>query len=63
MIEQVFILLLIIAIIGLIAWAITTVVPMPQPFKTLIIVVALLLCLFVVYKAFGGGSLAVPRIR
>jgi len=41
-------LIVIIAVIGLIVWAITTLVPMPSQFRTAIIVVAVVgLCLYV----------------
>lgn len=41
-------LLILIAIIGVIAWAITTYVPMPPMFKNMVVLVAILaVCLFV----------------
>jgi hypothetical protein len=46
-------LLLLLAIIGLVAWALTKLVPMPQPVATVIIVVAVLLCLLVALRALG----------
>lgn len=55
-------LLVILAIIGLVAWALVTAVPMPQPIRTVIIVVATLLCLLIVLQAFGG-IVAVPNLR
>ena len=50
-------LLLAIAIIGAAAWALITYVPMPQPFRGIIIVVAALFCLVIVLQAFGGLNL------
>lgn len=58
-------LLVILAIIGLIAWAIVTLVPMPSQIRTIIIVVAALCCLLVVLRAFGFTDLnfGSPRIE
>jgi hypothetical protein len=56
-------LLVTLAIIGLIAWVLTALVPMPQQIKTVIIVVAVLICLLIVLRAFGGVDLAIPRIE
>lgn len=46
-------LLVLIALLGLLAYLLVTFVPMPQQFKTLIIVVAILIALLVVLQAFG----------
>lgn len=43
-----------VVVIGLIAWALITYVPMPQPFQGLVIILALLLALSLVL---GGGGL------
>lgn len=48
-------LILTIAIIGLIVWAIITYVPMPQPFQGIIIIIAILVVAFAVFG--GTGSL------
>jgi len=56
-------LLILISIIGLIAWALTQLVPMPAPIKTVVIVIAVLFCLLLVLRAFGGADIAVPRLR
>lgn len=50
-------LIFLIAIIGLLAWAITTYVPMPPPFKGIIIVVLVLFCLLLLYRAVGGSDM------
>ena len=55
-------LLVLLAIIGLIAWAIITAVPMPSQIRTVIIVVAVLFCLLIVLRAFGGVDLAIPSL-
>lgn len=44
-------LLLVIAIIGVIVWALVTLVPMPPQFKTVIIVVAVLFVLLWIVRA------------
>jgi hypothetical protein len=46
-------LLIYIAIIGLVVWLIISLIPMPQPFKTAVIAVGLLIVLLVVIRAFG----------
>jgi uncharacterized membrane protein YeaQ/YmgE (transglycosylase-associated protein family) len=46
-------LILVLAVIGLLAWAITTFVPMPGNIKTLIIVVCGIVALLYVLSAFG----------
>lgn len=46
-------LLIIIAIIGVIAWGLTQ-LPMPQVMKTVIIVAAALFCLLLVLRSLGG---------
>lgn len=46
-------LIVIIAVIGLFVWLITAYVPMPQPFKTAILIVALLVVVLLILSAFG----------
>jgi hypothetical protein len=55
-------LLIFIAIIGLFAWALTQLVPMPPQIKTVIVVAAVLICLLLVLRAFGGAAITLPRI-
>lgn len=50
---NVIMLLLMLALLGLAAWAITTYIPMPQGFRTLIVIVAVVVAIFVVLNAFG----------
>jgi hypothetical protein len=51
-------LILLIAIVGLVVWLITTYIPMDPKFKTLIYVVAIVVLLLYLLQAFGliGGS-------
>jgi hypothetical protein len=60
-------LLILIALLGLVAYFITTLIPMPPQFKTLIILVALLIAILLVLQAFGLlpsiGNVQVPRVR
>lgn len=46
-------LLLTVAIIGFVVWLITTYVPMPAPFPTIIIVIAGIIVLVMALRAFG----------
>jgi hypothetical protein len=55
-------LLLFMAVIGLVAWALVTYVPMPAPVKTVIVVAAALICVLLLVRALGL-DLAVPRFR
>lgn len=60
-------LVLVLAIIGLVAWAITTFIPMPGNIRTLIIVVCGIVAVLYVLSAFGilgsVGSVKVPTVR
>lgn len=57
-------LLLAVALIGVIAWAIVTFIPMPAPFKTLVVAVAGIVAILVILRAFGllGGDLVLVSI-
>ena len=56
-------LLLILTLIGLLAWSITTFVPMPSNIRTLIIVVCGIVAILYVLSAFGIiGSLSAVRV-
>lgn len=56
-----------IAIVGLIVWAITTFIPMPPQFKTAILVVALICIILYLLQAFGilgsAHDVPVPHLR
>lgn len=57
-------LILLIAIAGLIVWAVTTFIPMPQPFKLAIYAVAGLCLLLYLLNVFGVGfDLPLPHRR
>ncbi len=54
------------AIIGLIAWALITYVPMPQPIKTVIVIAAVVFCVIILLQALGvslNSGPTVPRLR
>ena len=46
-------LILTIAIVGLLVYLITTYIPMAEPFKIIIYVIAAIACIFVIMRAFG----------
>lgn len=46
-------LLIVIALIGVLTWALVTFLPMPGQFKTLIVVVAVIFCVLYALSAFG----------
>jgi hypothetical protein len=54
------VLLFLIALIGLGVWALTKFIPMPAPFQTLIVVVAVIGVLILLWNVFGGYA---PHIR
>lgn len=58
-------LLVILAVIGLAAWALVTFVPMPGAIKTVIIVVSVVACVLYALHAMGIGlpNPGVPQIR
>lgn len=56
-------LILMIALMGLVVWAVTTYVPMPAPFKTAIYVVAVILLVLYVLQVFGIGDIPIRTIR
>ncbi len=51
-----------IAVIGMIVYFVTTLIPMPAVFKTVIVAVACLVVLLIVLRALGV-DVAVPRLR
>ena len=54
-------LIIVIAVIGLIVWLVTTYIPMPEPFKKIIIVVALIVVVLYCLSAFGIlGDVSLP---
>lgn len=55
--------LLVIALIGCAVWVLTTLVPMPEPYKKVIYAVAGILTALWLLQALGLGSLETVRIR
>jgi hypothetical protein len=56
-------LILTIAALGFLVWLVTTYVPMPAPFKTVIYVVAVVVLILYLMSAFGVVGPPVPQIR
>ena len=56
-------LILVIAIIGFCCWMVTTYVPMPQPFKTAIIVIVVIVLILFVLRLLGFGDIPVGHFR
>jgi hypothetical protein len=55
-----------VAIVGLIVWAIYALVPMPEPFKKIILVIAVVCVALYVLQAFGlwhHSTVGVPQLR
>lgn len=57
--------LILAAILGVIAWALVTYVPMPAPVKTIIIIAVCLVLVLVLLQAMGvlDSDIAIPRIH
>lgn len=56
-------LILLLAMAGLIVYLILTYIPMPQLFKTVILVVAAILLILYLMQILGVGDIPIPRIR
>lgn len=59
-------LLLIIALIGLATWLLTTYVPMNPPIQKLVVAAAIIIIVLIIMQAIGllsGGLGTVPRVR
>lgn len=59
-------LIVVICLLGLLGWAVTTCIPMPQPFKNLIIVVLVVVAVLITLNAFGllgNLNVNVPRLH
>lgn len=56
-------LIITLALLGLIVWAITTYIPMPPVFKTVIYIVAAVCLIMLLMRAFGVVDIPVPQIR
>lgn len=63
---SIIVLLVYLALIGLLVWAITSLIPMPAQIAKIIIVVAIIICVLIVLSAFGllpSGGGQVPQLR
>lgn len=56
-------LLIFVAILGLIVWLITTYIPMPEPFKMVIYVIAVIFLLIMLLNALGVVGTPSLRLR
>lgn len=55
-----------ITLLGLFVWAITTLVPLPPPFRTAIYVISVIVLVLIVLSAFGltdALNVRVPQLR
>ena len=55
-------LIIVVALVGVLVWAITTFIPMPPNFAKLIYVIAVVCMLFYVLQAFGVVTLTEPAV-
>lgn len=55
-------LILVLALVGLLVYLITTYIPMPEPFKTVILVVAAVCVILYLVRLFGV-DIPIPRTR
>ncbi len=62
---SIILLLVVLAVIGVVAWALVTYVPMPAPIKTVIVIVAVVACVFYALHSMGIGipNPSVPQIK
>jgi len=51
------------ALVGLLVWAVIKLVPMPGQIANAIIVVGVVVCVFIVLNAFGLVPAGMPRLR
>lgn len=56
-------LILTLALVGLIVWLIITYIPMPQPFKTIILIIVAICLILWLMNVFGIGDIPVPHLR
>ena len=54
-------LLIALIVVGVVLWLVTTYIPMPAPFKTVIMVVAVLVLCIWLLQAFGVGNIRIGR--
>ncbi len=53
-------LIIYIAILGLVVYAVTALIPMPAPFKTVIYVIAAIIVLMILLRALPGLGVSLP---
>lgn len=63
MISSLLTLIVYIAILGLVIWGITTFIPMPPAFKTLIYVIVAIVALLILLQFVTGGAPRLPMLR
>ena len=59
-------LLIVIIVVGMLVWLAVTYLPLPAPFKTILMVVAVVCVVVYILRAFGifhGVDLPVPQLR
>jgi hypothetical protein len=56
-------LILTLAVVGFILWLIITYIPMPAPFKNIIVVVVVIVLILWLLQAFGVGGGNLPRLK
>lgn len=56
-------LILAIAVVGLLVYLITTYIPMPAPFKTVIIAIVVICLILYVMSLFGVMDIPIPRVH
>lgn len=56
-------LLLMLAVVGFLAWLILTYIPMPEPFKKALVVILVVVVVLYVLRVLGIGDLPVPQVR
>lgn len=54
-------LILTIALVGLLVWAIVTYIPMPEPFKKVIMIIAVVVLLLYLINVFGFADIPLPH--
>lgn len=56
-------LILTLALVGFILWLVLTYIPMPAPFKNVLVVVVVILLIYYLLRVFGIGDIPLPRAR
>ena len=56
-------LILTLALIGVLTWAVITYLPMPQGIKNLIVIIVIVLIVLYLIRIIGVGDIPIPTIR